>query len=142
MTPLRRRTLSYLQAAGYATSTIKSYIHHLQSFALHFGQCPSTLEEAQVIEYLSYLIEHRKLSKSTLNTAYSAIKILFTNILDKSWDSTKIPRARRTKTLPIILSVEEVERLFTVTSNSTSFKSLGCDSGLSDGCLGWSCLGV
>lgn len=118
MTPLRRRTLAFLRAKGYAGSTIKSYIHHLQSFALHFGKCPSLLGESHVIEYLSYLIEHKQLSKSTLNTAYSAIKILFTNVLDKPWDSTKIPRAKRAKTLPIILSVSEVERLFDVTTNN------------------------
>lgn len=118
MTPLRKKMLDYMLIRGYADATIKSYIHHVQLFALHYNQCPSnsTLEEVQL--YLVYLIKEKKYTQSSVNGAYSALKILFENVLAKKWDSKKIPRSKRLKTLPSILSKEEVYKLFEVTTNT------------------------
>lgn len=117
MTPLRKRTLDYMTIKGYAEATKTAYIYNLQQFALYFNRCPSELEEAHVIEYLRHLAIDKKRSKSSLNAAYSAIKILFVNILDKPWNTLHVPRPPRSKTLPSILSKGQINRLFEETRN-------------------------
>ena len=117
MTPLRQRTLDYMIIKGYAEATKKTYIQRLKLFALHYNCCPSRLDENDVIAYLKYLSEVQKASQSTLSAAYSAIKILFVNVLDRNWNSVKLPRPKRHKKLPVILSGEEVQSLFEVTTN-------------------------
>ena len=117
MTPLRKRTLDYMIIKGYAEATKTSYIYNLQQFALYFNSCPSKLEESHVIAYLRHLAIDKGMSKGALNAAYSAIKILFVNILDKPWNTLHIPRPPRGKTLPSVLSKEQVQTLFEVTKN-------------------------
>ena len=108
MTPLRKKMLDYLLIKGYAAATIKSYIHHVQLFALHYNSYPSKLNLEDVQLYLAYLVKEKQYSQSSINGAYSAIKILFENIMEKAWDSKKIPRSKRRPTLPNVLSKKEV----------------------------------
>jgi integrase/recombinase XerD len=117
MTPLRKRTLDYMTVKGYAERTKVSYIFRIQQFALHFNSCPSLLDQNHVAEYLQYLLQVKGSSKSTVNITYSAIKILFVNVLDKPWDTMKLPRVRREQKLPSILSVEQVISLIEKTQN-------------------------
>lgn len=118
MTPLRKKTLDYMLVKGYSDATRKSYLHHLQLFALHFNSCPSLLSLDDVQLYLAYLVKEKNYTQSSVNGAYSAIKILFEKILDKGWDSKKIPRSKRRKSLPNVLSRAEVNRLFEATTNN------------------------
>lgn len=118
MTPLRQRTLDYMQLRGYSDATIRSYIGHLKHFALYYNCCPSQLGLEAVQFYLLYLIREKNYTQSSVNGAYSAIKILFENVLDKKWDSQKIPRTKRKPTLPSVLSRQAVAKLFEVTTNT------------------------
>ncbi|MEM6319701.1 MAG: site-specific integrase [Bacteroidota bacterium] len=118
MTPLRQKMLDYLLIKGYSAHTIKSYLHHVQLFALHYNRCPSRLNLEAVQLYLAFLVKEKKYAQSSVNGAYSALKILFVHILDKGWDAKKIPRSKRSKTLPNVLSLSEVNRLFEVTTNT------------------------
>lgn len=102
---------------GYSPYTQRSYLQHLQSFALHFGCCPSKLSTHHVKTYLHHLVTERGLSKSTLNAAYSALKLLFVKILEKTWNGVELPRPKRSKTLPVVLSRQEVQRIFDALDN-------------------------
>ena len=123
MTPLRQKTLDYMHLVGYSAATIRSYINHIQLFSLHYKSCPSLLDLDAVRYYLLYLIKEKHYTQSSVNGAYSALKILFEKVLEKGWDANKIPRSKRLKTLPSVLSKEEVNRLFEVTTN-TKHKSI------------------
>jgi len=117
MTPLRRRTIEYMTLKDYAASTQSSYLYQLQAFALHYGRCPSQLDCTDVQQYLHHLVKERGLSKSSINAAYSAIKLLFVHVLEKPWNAVVLPRPRRSKILPVVLSREEVERIFEGVAN-------------------------
>ena len=58
-----------------------------------------------------------KISTSTVNQTISAYKILQEDVLGKTWESFKIKRPRRNQKLPVVLSLEEVERLIAATLN-------------------------
>ena len=117
MTPLRKRTLDYMTVRCYAEATKKAYIYQLQEFARYFNRCPSELGEVEVLEYLRYLREDKKQSKSVVHCAYSGIKLLFVHILEKSWNTKLLIRPRREQKYPTILSVAQVKDLLDLTQN-------------------------
>lgn len=117
MTPLRKRTLDFLSLKGYAERTKKSYIYRIQEFALYFNCCPSRLDQQHVADYLRHLLTEREVSKSTVNAAYSALKILFVNVLGKPWDTVKLPRVRKEKKLPAVFTSRQVIDMIDNTPN-------------------------
>lgn len=117
MTPLRKQTEDYIIIRGFSKSTRKSYLSHLRRYAIYFNSCPSLLEESHIIEYLRYLSEDKEVSVATINCAYSALKLLYANVLQRTWNEVQIPRPKRKKRLPVILSQEQVQQIFSVTTN-------------------------
>ena len=68
-------------------------------------------------EYLHVLISVEKRSVALINQAISAYKILQVDVLKRQWEDFKVKRPRRDKKLPVVLSLDEVERLLNVTRN-------------------------
>ena len=85
MTPLRKGTIEYMHLRGYSDATITSYIGHLKHFALYYNRCPSQLGLEEVQVYLLYLIKEKNYTQSSVNGAYSAIKILFEKVLNNTY---------------------------------------------------------
>jgi integrase/recombinase XerD len=112
MTPLRQRMTEDLQLRNYATGTRINYIAHVAAFARYFGKSPEVLDQEAVREYLLHLLEERKLSPETVNQHVSALKFLYLETLEMPWSEFTFPRAKRARQLPVVLSYEEVVRLF------------------------------
>ena len=106
-----------LELKGFSPNTQKLYIAHVKRFAEHFMKSPLDLGESEIKEYLHFLITERNLSNSYVSGTYSALKFLFETTLKRQWEMEGIPRTKRQKKLPIILSKDEVKRLFNVTTN-------------------------
>ena len=106
-----------LELKGYSQNTIEAYLLYSKLFSQYYQTPPAQLGINEVRNYLHYLITRKKCSSSYVNVTYSALKYLFTNILDKPWDEKKLPRMKRNKTLPVILSPDEVNNIFSVTTN-------------------------
>lgn len=117
MTPLRKRTENYLILRGFSKNTRKAYLYHLSRYALYFNSCPSLLQESHIIEYLRYLAQDKQVAVSTINCAYSALKILYSCVLQRTWNEVQIPRPKPKKKLPVVLSKEQVQKIFSVTTN-------------------------
>jgi integrase/recombinase XerD len=58
-----------------------------------------------------HLIKIKKVSQSSINQAYSAMKFFCATTLEREWNVIKIPRIKNSKKLPVVLSMEEVETL-------------------------------
>lgn len=101
----------HMRLKGYSHRTIKSYVNLVAAYARHVGKSPELTDCEDARAFMVYLIEERKCSTSHLHQAYSAIKVLFVQVLGRADCGDKIPRAKRAKTLPTVMSVEEVERL-------------------------------
>jgi integrase/recombinase XerD len=106
-----------LQLKGFSEKTQKTYISHVKAYAKHFGQSPDKLGVIEIKQYLHFLIMERKLSKSYINTAYSALKFFYTVTLDREWEMKQIPRVKKDKKLPTVMSKAEVQKLFDATTN-------------------------
>jgi integrase/recombinase XerD len=117
MSILKENMTMDLQLKGFSEQTQKAYISHVKAYAKHFGQSPDKLGTNEIKQYLHYLIVERKLSKSYINTTYSALKFFYTVTLGREWEMKQIPRVKRDKKLPTVLSKGEVQKIFDATTN-------------------------
>lgn len=97
--------------AGESESTLKNYARHLAKLALHFNCVPTELDPDQVNDYL-YLVkqEHNTPSDSYFKFTVYSLRAIFRmeGLNDKR---IELPSIKRDKTLPVVLSRQEVKRL-------------------------------
>lgn len=110
-TALRQRMQEDLQLAGLSPSTQKAYLRTVRQLADHFKTPPDRLSENQLREYLLFLKNVKQFAPATLRLAYSGIKFFYTRTEPRDWQLLKNLHILKRKTLPDVLSVEEVHRL-------------------------------
>ena len=102
---------------GFSERTRESYIYGIRGLAAYYHRSPDQLSDAQVRDYLVYLMRERKLAYSTCNLALNDIRFLFREVLGRPPDAVYLPGPRQPQCLLEILSREEVRRLFAVASD-------------------------
>ncbi len=102
---------------NYSSSSIDSYGKLMSKLENYFDIPLDRITLSQFKSYLHYRVTGDGVSTSTVNQSISAFKIMQTDILEREWEPLKIKRPRREKRLPVILSISEIERLISVTSN-------------------------
>jgi site-specific recombinase XerD len=104
-----------MKLRNFSQKTIKSYLQYTRE-CLRFATVGAHEVTAKIVrDYLEFLVDNGK-SASTLNIAYSALQLYFEKILHRKFFSG-IPRAKNTKTLPTVLSKQEVSRILEVIEN-------------------------
>lgn len=106
-----------MELKGYSPRTVKAYLAYARKFA---GSQQKSLEQVQTEEirnYLHHLIVNKKFSSSYINVNYSALKFLYKNTLKQHWDIDKLPRLKKDKKLPVVLSKTEVKKFFSRIDN-------------------------
>lgn len=112
MTPLRRRMIEDMLVRNFSPTTQRSYVHYVAEFARHYNASPDRLGLEHVRAYQVYLAEQRQLSAPSINTFVSAVQFLYTVTLEMPWGKNRFLRMKVPEKLPVVLSREEVERLF------------------------------
>ena len=112
MGELRERMRADMVIRGYSQSTIRTYLDHMRRFAKHYGRCPSTMGEEEIRAYQLHMAENWDVSTGYKCMFVTAVKYFYGNILGRPEVTLSIRPPKRAKTLPVVLSVEEVERLF------------------------------
>lgn len=103
---------------GYSVNTQRTYQQQFKEFLLFYKDAhPVDIEEAQIRNYLLYLIEHRKLSKSAQNQSVNAIKFFYEKVLRQERKVYYLERPMKDKKLPEVLSQEEVIDIFEALDN-------------------------
>lgn len=108
---LRQRMHQDLQLAGLAEGTQAAYLRVVRKLAAHFHKAPDRLTEDQVREYLLYLKNERHASPSSLKTAAAGIIFFYSHTAPRDWQTLKRLRFPRPRSLPDVLSIDEVRRL-------------------------------
>ncbi len=116
MTPLRKRYIDDLRLRNFSPGTVKVYVHAVEKFARHFGCSPRELSQEDIRAYLVHLIE-RGLARGTCVVVRNALRHLFTDTLGRPDCVERLPRPKRERRLPEVLSREEVRRVFSVVTN-------------------------
>ena len=117
MGALRERMFANLRMRNFSPKTIEAYLWHVREFTRYFGKAPDLLGEENVRRYLQYLLDERKVSWSNMNIGYSALKFFYVETLHRTWQVEKIPRPKGESRLPVVLSRQELNKLFSATSN-------------------------
>lgn len=117
MTPLRQRMIEDMRIRNYSPQTIENYVDHVAAFARYFGKSPDQLGPGHIRGYQLYLIDDKKASWSVFNNAVCALRLFYQVTLKKDWMIKHLPYGKRPKTLPVVLSKEEVLRLFAAMPN-------------------------
>lgn len=108
----------YLQSKRYSESTIKTYSEALKSFLIFFREKPlATIINDDVIVYNNDYILKNNLSASYQNQVVNAIKLFFKTVENRNVIIDEIHRPKRSKTLPNVLSKEEVKVILEAHSN-------------------------
>lgn len=109
MTSLRQRMIEDMQVRNLAPNTQQGYVRQVSLFARYFHKSPELLEPEQIRAYLVYLANEKKLSRSTIVIATSALRFLYKVTLKRNWSLEEvIPVPKKPQKLPVILSPEEV----------------------------------
>lgn len=111
MSQLRQRMMEEMQLRRYALKTQEAYVHWVSELAQHYRKSPDQIDREEVRRWFVYLTNDRKLSRSSVTTALSALKFFYENVLQREWSEFNLVRPRAEKKLPVVLSVVEVQRL-------------------------------
>jgi integrase/recombinase XerD len=111
ITPLRQQMQQDLQLAGLSERTQEAYLRAVRQLADHFHKAPDRLSEAQLRQYLLYLKNDKQFAPSSLIVAASGIKFFYTHTTPRDWKTLQKLRVPRAKTLPDVLTIDEVRRL-------------------------------
>jgi integrase/recombinase XerD len=106
--------------AGYSPRTRKVYLGHVRRFLRWAEVPPAELGHEDVKEYLLYQAEERGVSRSTHGQILSSVRLLFKKVFERV-DSPveRIPRPKRRRKLPHVLSREEARRIVSAHRNPT-----------------------
>lgn len=111
MSELRQRTLEEMQLRRYAVKTQDAYLHWLREIAKYYHKSPDQISREEVRSWFVYLTNERKLSRSSVTCALCALKFFYEGVLQQEWAEFHLPRPKAEKKLPVVLSLEEVQRL-------------------------------
>jgi site-specific recombinase XerD len=111
VTPLRQLMIEEMQIRNLAPHTQASYVQQISRFARHFGKSPELLGPAEIRAYQLHLARDRQLTASSILVAVAAIRFLYAIVLKRGWNPEEIiPTCRKPRTLPIVMSPEEVSQ--------------------------------
>lgn len=99
----------YLRLKNFSEQTQKSYLRTIANFYdyVMVNGLGKIGDESKAQQYLLYRLDNKK-SWSTLNGDYSSLRKFHKEILGVPWSLRKLPRPRKDKSLPSVLSQREV----------------------------------
>jgi site-specific recombinase XerD len=106
-----------MQLRNYSSRTIHTYSELLSKVEKFYNLPLDNVSVQKFKEYLHQRITIEEISISMVNQYISAFKILQVDVLKRDWQQIRIKRPRGEKKLPVVLSIDEVEKLIAVTQN-------------------------
>jgi len=115
--PFVEQVVYEMQLRNYSVRTIESYSKLLTKVEKNLELPLDKIGVEQFKSYLHQRIMQDEVSTSMVNQLISAYKILQVDVLKRDWQTITLKRPRREKKLPVVLSVEEVQRMILSTKN-------------------------
>lgn len=109
--------LRELKLRNYSSKTIRSYLYALKKY---FNFKKQEFENLEVENVKYFLLKEQKhgASAQTRNLLLNAIKFYYRDVVRNSGEQKiEIKSAKKNKTLPVVLSKREIERLLEITKN-------------------------
>ena len=120
--PLPEGYLEKLQQVRYSDHTVRVYTSYFRDFQQYFeGRKIETVTPGEINDYLLYLIHEKNISSCQQNQRINAIKFYYEKVLGQERRCYKVNRAKREKTLPDVLSKEEIKKILDATVTDLRF---------------------
>jgi integrase/recombinase XerD len=113
---LRLRMIEDMRMRKLSPKTQSSYIRAVRKFAGYLGRLPDTASIEDLRRYQLHLVD-QGISPISLNATITGLKFFFDITLDRAELMAKMQPVRVPRTLPVVLSREEVARLIAATRN-------------------------
>jgi integrase/recombinase XerD len=112
---LRQRLIDDMNMRRFSRETQRNYIRDVRRFATFLGRSPHT---ATAEDLRRFQIEQREagVPTPTMNSIVSALRFFFTSTLDRPDLARRLVRVAHPRSLPVVLSREEVVRLLAATT--------------------------
>jgi len=109
---------SELQRRNFSKNTVKVYTGCFEIFINnHPGQDIRYISGENILKFLKMMVDTKHISSSYQNQLINAIKFYYEQILHLPRKTYYIDRPRRESKLPVVLSKDEIRRLFAVIAN-------------------------
>ena len=116
ISPLRQRMIDDMRMRKFADKTQSHYIRAVRQLAAFLGRSPDTATVEDLRRYQLHLVDLGT-SPVSLNAAITGLKFFFEVTLDQGELMAKMDPVRVPRTLPVVLSRDEVARLIAATRN-------------------------
>lgn len=100
-----------MELSGLSPVSQENYTYHVKKFGEYINKSIEYSTTEDVRQFLHYLRIDKGLGIGTVNYFHTCLRFLFGVTLERPWHERKIPRLRGYKTLPVVLSRQEVKRL-------------------------------
>jgi len=110
---------SFLLSRRYSPNTIKTYMEALRVFFRYFNERQiGSINNDDIILFNNEYILKKNLSSSYQNQMVNAIKLYYRTVENRNLEIEKVHRPKREKTLPNVLSKEEVKAILNAHGNT------------------------
>ena len=116
ISPLRQRMIDDMRMRQLADKTQSHYLRAVRQFSLFLGHSPDRATIEDLRRYQLHLVDQGT-SAISLNAAIAGLKFFFDVTLDHPQLMRKMQSVRIPRTLPVVLSREEVARLIEAAGN-------------------------
>jgi integrase/recombinase XerD len=113
---LRQRMIDDMRMRKFADKTQSQYIRAVRQLTAFLGRSPDTATVEDLRRYQLHLVD-QGISPVSLNAAITGLKFFFDVTLDQGELIAKMQPVRVPRTLPVVLSREEVARLIAAAGN-------------------------
>lgn len=106
-----------IRLRGFSENTQRMYIRHTEVFLEYCGKPADDLWESDAREFLIHLMRKGEVKTSTINMYNAAIRFFFTVTLNRMINFRQLPRFKTQKTLPEMLTRDEIGLLINGCAN-------------------------
>jgi len=110
ISPLRQRMIEDMRLRKLAEKTQSGYLRWVRDFTRFLGRAPDTATAEDLRRYQLHLSEQGT-SRISLNAAVTALRFFFEITLGRGELMAAMSHVRVARTLPVVLSPEEITRL-------------------------------
>lgn len=110
---LYQQHLDALHRQGKSANTIDLYARAVRRITDYFDRCPDTLSREDLNTYFTQMVHSR--SWSTVKVERNGLQFFYQHVLNKTWEWLNIVKPPQVKTLPDLLTAEEITRLINTT---------------------------
>jgi integrase/recombinase XerD len=110
MSTLRKRMIEDMELRGFSPRTQDSYCREVRKLAEHYHKSPDLVTEEELRQYFLYRTNVSRWSRVACTIALCGIKFFYEQTLKRDWTTVGLVKPKRVKSLPTVLSFEEVRR--------------------------------